>query len=139
MIILCFLAKKLADLKDCPDPDGRSQYRVPFVPYFPLFGTFANYFLVAQLSWFGLVMIFGYIALSILFYFTYGIKHSEGNNNGWSTLLAESARKSKLSEESVDDSPKIMSDILNTPLLYDRLDSYGVSVASNEVNNYAVI
>ncbi len=112
------------------------------MPYFPLFGTFANYFLVAQLSWFGLAMIFGYIALAILFYFSYGIRHSEGNKSGWSALLAESERRSKLSDESVDNSPKICTDILNTPLLYDRFDSYGISVKSpsvDDVNHYTVI
>ena len=57
------------------------------MPYFPLFGIMVNYFLVAQLAWWGILLIFGYIGLAVLFYFCYGVQNSVGNANGWAKLL----------------------------------------------------
>jgi hypothetical protein len=44
-------------------------------------------------EWFGILLIFGYIGLAVVFYFVYGIHHSRGNNGGW----VETIRKSILS------------------------------------------
>jgi len=77
----------------CPeadDPWKDIQYRVPYMPFCPLFGIFVNYFLVAQLAWWGLLMIFGYFAIGITFYLIYGIHNSVGNKNGWVSLLKRS-------------------------------------------------
>lgn len=57
------------------------------MPYFPLFGIIVNYFLVAQLAWWGILLIFGYIGMAILFYLCYGVRNSVGNANGWAKLL----------------------------------------------------
>jgi amino acid transporter len=79
----------------CPNSDLNYDgdnlfFMVPYVPYTPAIGIFFNYFLVAQLEWYGICMIFGYMALAVLFYFAYGIHHSEGNNNYWSSILRNS-------------------------------------------------
>lgn len=74
----------------CPeveDMEAASQFRVPLMPYFPLFGIFLNYFLVAQLAWWGILMILGYLALAAVFYFAYGMGHSVGNRDGWDEIL----------------------------------------------------
>lgn len=63
----------------CPeraDPHAASQYRVPFVPWMPIIAIFLNYFLIAQLTVWGLLLIFGYLGLGIVLYFCYGFHYS---------------------------------------------------------------
>jgi len=59
------------------------RFQTPFVPYLPLAGAFANWYLIAQLEFFGLFLLVLYIGASIFYYFAYGAKHSVGNNQGW--------------------------------------------------------
>jgi len=61
---------------------SRPYFTVPLIPFFPLLGIFFNYFLVAQLEPIGIVLLFIYIALLILFYFLYGFLNSVANNEG---------------------------------------------------------
>lgn len=35
-------------------------------------------------------MIFGYFGLAVVFYFTYGLQHSVGNNTAWAALMRRS-------------------------------------------------
>jgi amino acid transporter len=58
-------------------------FEAPFVPYLPLVGQFLNCYLIGQLEIQGLLMLLGYTCLSIIFYFSYGAKHSFGNTIGW--------------------------------------------------------
>lgn len=79
----------------CPenlDPEGASQFRAIAVPYAPLAGILVNYLLLAQLSLWGLGLMVVYFALAAVFYFTYGIHHSIGNNSGWREVLRETNR-----------------------------------------------
>ena len=76
----------------CPeneDPDSVHQFRVPGLPYVPLFGIFVNYLLLAQLSLTGIGLIFCYFGIASVFYFGYGIHNSKGNNTGWREILPE--------------------------------------------------
>ena len=78
----------------CPeneDLEGINQFRVPGLPFVPLFGIFVNYLLLAQLSVTGIMMIFGYFGLAGIFYFGYGIHHSKGNNTGWRETLNDAS------------------------------------------------
>ena len=78
----------------CPeneDPEAINQFRVPGLPFVPLFGIFVNYLLLAQLSVTGIMMIFGYFGLAGIFYFGYGIHHSKGNNTGWRETLNDAS------------------------------------------------
>lgn len=59
------------------------------MPFPPLIGIYVNYFLVAQLEWWGILMILGYFGLATFVYFIYGVKHSVGNTTGWASLLGE--------------------------------------------------
>jgi hypothetical protein len=88
-LVLLYLARCLAQYPENDDPHKAEQYRVPYMPYPPLIGIFVNYFLVAQLEWFGILMIFSYFGLATAVYFIYGVKHSVGNTTGWSALLGE--------------------------------------------------
>ena len=88
-LFLLYLAYVIAQFPENEDPHKAEQYRVPYMPFPPLIGIYVNYFLVAQLEWWGIAMIFGYFGLAIIVYFVYGVKHSIGNNTGWSKLLGE--------------------------------------------------
>ena len=50
---------------------NRDIYRVPGVPYTPLIGIFINYFLVCQLTMYGLSLLFAYFAIAIVLYVGY--------------------------------------------------------------------
>ena len=70
-----------ANCVETEDPEKEFQYRVPYMPFTPLIGIYLNYYLVAQLQWYSLLMILGYVFLGIVFYFSYSMKHSIGNTN----------------------------------------------------------
>ena len=88
-LVLVYLAYYISLYPENEDPHKAEQYRVPYMPYPPLIGIYVNYFLVAQLEWWGITMIFGYFGLATVVYFIYGVKHSVGNSTGWSELLGE--------------------------------------------------
>jgi hypothetical protein len=69
------------------EPEELYEYSVPFMPFPPLFGIIINFFLIAQLSWLGLLFIFVYACLAIVFYLSYGINHSIGNRTKWASIL----------------------------------------------------
>lgn len=76
----------------CPendDPESVHQFRVPGLPFVPLFGIFMNYLLLAQLSLTGIGLMFCYFGVASVFYFGYGIHNSKGNNTGWREILTE--------------------------------------------------
>lgn len=58
-------------------------FETPMVPYIPLIGQFLNSYLIGQLEKEGLFLLLAYIALTIVYYFIYGAKHSYGNNVSW--------------------------------------------------------
>lgn len=102
---------------NCPatdDPESAVQYRVPLVPLTPCIGIFLNYYLVAQLDWTGIVMIFGYIGLGVLFYFTYGLKHSIGNATFWEEVVRTSSLLS-MNEETRAALEKDLYGMVSTP------------------------
>jgi amino acid transporter len=70
------------------DLDSISQFRVPFIPFIPLFGIVINYLLLAQLSYNGVLMICGYFGLACVFYFSYGIHYSKGNSTRWKEMIS---------------------------------------------------
>lgn len=77
------------------ETDGVGQFRAPFLPFLPLIGTFVNWYLIAHLEWFSLILLASYLSPAVAFYFFYGRKHSIGNTCGWEsessgyTLLEE--------------------------------------------------
>jgi amino acid transporter len=124
----------------CPEVDARDgrgrgggggggseearMYRVPFMPFPPLIGIFINYFLIAQLSWRGILLICLYTGLAVGFYFLYGIKHSLGNNTQWTRALR--------SGSDVDDDPRGVDDML-CMMSKDAHGDTGVDVISEDV------
>ena len=91
----------------CPeneDLESVNQFRVPGLPFVPLFGIFVNYLLLAQLSTSGILLVFVYFGIAATFYFGYGIHHSKGNNTGWRELLTgATVDDGNIKYESVDD------------------------------------
>mmetsp|Transcript_33566 Transcript_33566/g.81161 ORF Transcript_33566/g.81161 Transcript_33566/m.81161 type:complete len:223 (-) Transcript_33566:1853-2521(-) len=61
----------------------KKYFSTPLVPYIPCFGMFANYFLISQLSFFGIGLLFTYSLVLVLFYFFYGSRNSVGRTEGW--------------------------------------------------------
>jgi APA family basic amino acid/polyamine antiporter len=50
---------------------GRRRFRTPMVPYLPALGIFANWFMIANIGWVGIVMLSGYLLLGVLVYGTF--------------------------------------------------------------------
>lgn len=61
----------------CPERSTSESYQVPFVPFTPMIGIFINFFLICQLSWYSLQMLFSYFLLSVISYFIYRNYFSE--------------------------------------------------------------
>ena len=68
------------------DDDGY-YFQAPFCPWLPCLGTFVNWYLISQLEMTGIVLLLLYLGLAVVFYFTYGAKHSLANNGGWGINL----------------------------------------------------
>ena len=65
------------------DGDDGYYFQAPFCPWLPCFGTFVNWYLISQLEMTGIILLLVYLGLAMIFYFTYGAKHSLANNGGW--------------------------------------------------------
>lgn len=50
---------------------GRRRFRTPLVPYLPALGIFANWFMIANVGWVGIVMLVCYLLFGILVYGTF--------------------------------------------------------------------
>ncbi|KAE8912286.1 hypothetical protein PF005_g25522 [Phytophthora fragariae] len=70
--------------QDHPDADSFSS---PLVPFIPMISVLANFYLAAQINYTGIYASIGWLAASVVFYFSYGYKHSAGRT-GWSSLLS---------------------------------------------------
>ncbi|KAL7543121.1 hypothetical protein ACHAXR_012545 [Thalassiosira sp. AJA248-18] len=62
---------------------NKKYFSTPLVPYLPCLGVFANYFLISQLSFLGIGLLFMYTLVAILIYFMYGAHNSVGRIEGW--------------------------------------------------------
>jgi amino acid transporter len=62
---------------------GKKYFSTPFVPYIPCLGIFVNYFLISQLAFIGIALLFAYVLLFVLLYFLYGAHNSVGRKEGW--------------------------------------------------------
>ncbi|GAB9468391.1 Amino acid-polyamine-organocation [Globisporangium polare] len=81
------LACTLALAIKCPHaPNDPANFSAPLVPLIPMFCILANFYLISQISHLGLALGCGWVALGVLFYFTYGFKHAAGRT-GWSDLM----------------------------------------------------
>lgn len=58
-------------------------FETPLVPYIPCLGMFANYFLIAQLSFLGIGILLAYSLLLVLIYSLYGAHNSIGRTEEW--------------------------------------------------------
>ncbi|KAL9182609.1 hypothetical protein ACHAXT_013261 [Thalassiosira profunda] len=58
-------------------------FRTPLLPFVPCVGMFVNWYLVAQLTWAGLVALAVFLTAGVLSYFSFGYYFSVGNNGGW--------------------------------------------------------
>jgi len=98
---LVWLTHQLVCCPETEDEERSVQYRVPWVPFTPLAGIYLNYYLIAQLTIDGLLLIAAYVAVGAVFYFSYGIHHSVGNADHWAEVLRESSNM-PLDEEERD-------------------------------------
>lgn len=80
--------------------DRVKYFRTPMVPFIPLLGTFANYYLIAQLEILGIILLFLYFALATALYFKYGAKNSKTSGRPPSVRLYEEVHQDQeISEE----------------------------------------
>ncbi|KAL7484699.1 hypothetical protein ACHAW6_010351 [Cyclotella cf. meneghiniana] len=50
---------------------GRRRFRTPMVPYLQALGIFANWFMIANIGWVGIVMLMGYLIMGVITYGTF--------------------------------------------------------------------
>ena len=62
------------------NPDAVRGFRVPFAPVVAILGVGANLLMIIGLGWTNWARLGGWLALGLLFYFTYGLRHSRLNN-----------------------------------------------------------
>ncbi|KAH7474054.1 Methylthioribose transporter [Phytophthora ramorum] len=82
-IVACFVMHFKCP-QDHPDADS---FASPFVPFIPTISVLANFYLAAQISYTGIYASIAWVAASVIFYFSYGYKHSAGRT-GWSSLMS---------------------------------------------------
>ena len=61
----------------------KDSFKTPLVPSLPLIGIAVNWYLVAHLSTFSLVLLAIYLVITFAIYFLYSAKHSVANTTGW--------------------------------------------------------
>jgi APA family basic amino acid/polyamine antiporter len=90
---------------------GRRRFRTPLVPYLPTLGIFANWFMIANLEWVGIVMLLGYLFLGVVFYGTFCSGKSLVNSSTslFSGGLSASSKNQSLHEALLLDSEDINS------------------------------
>jgi len=57
-------------------------FRTPFMPFWPCFGIFVNWYLISQLEAIGVAGLCTFLFLSVLYYFCYARYHSNGGSKG---------------------------------------------------------
>jgi len=62
------------------DPKQHRPFRTPWVPAIPVLGILANLYMMFQLGWVNWSVLFGWMAVGLIIYFSYGRKHSKIRN-----------------------------------------------------------
>jgi len=75
--------RKSHDGSDDMSMSSSAYFKTPLMPYIPCLGMFVNWYLIAQLELFGIGLFLAFLAAVCIFYFSYGRRHSVGNNGGW--------------------------------------------------------
>mmetsp|Transcript_2678 Transcript_2678/g.5738 ORF Transcript_2678/g.5738 Transcript_2678/m.5738 type:complete len:683 (-) Transcript_2678:198-2246(-) len=68
---------------------SRKYFSTPCVPFIPCLGMMTNYFLISQLSFFGIALLVAYAIIAALFYFAYGARHSILNDGSLQYAMVE--------------------------------------------------
>jgi len=63
--------------------DTTRYFKTPLLPHIPVLGNFANWYLVAQLSFLGIFLLLLYVCLATWIYFLYGARNSVGSISSW--------------------------------------------------------
>uniref|UniRef100_A0A7S4IL23 Cationic amino acid transporter C-terminal domain-containing protein n=2 Tax=Odontella aurita TaxID=265563 RepID=A0A7S4IL23_9STRA len=86
LIILMVEIKRQCPPLDLSNVMGSSAgFKTPFMPFLPLLGSVVNWYLIAHLDSYDIVLLIVYCAVVMVGYYLYGIKRSVGNHKGWST------------------------------------------------------
>ena len=62
------------------EPDKPRPFKTPFVPYVPILGIIACFYLILGLPWITYVRFAGWLVIGMIVYFSYGYKHSKLRN-----------------------------------------------------------
>jgi APA family basic amino acid/polyamine antiporter len=58
------------------NPDQPRPFRTPWVPLVPILGVLANGYMMLNLGMWNWIRLVGWLAIGLVVYFTYGVKHS---------------------------------------------------------------
>jgi APA family basic amino acid/polyamine antiporter len=58
------------------NPDQPRPFRTPWVPLIPILGVISNGYMMYQLGKWNWIRLFGWLAIGLVVYFSYGQKHS---------------------------------------------------------------
>jgi hypothetical protein len=82
----------LADENSGPTSSSLTYFETPGVPYLPALGIFVNWYLIAQLDVFGMLLLALYLGLTIAVYLLACAPYSVGHTRGWSSRSSSSSR-----------------------------------------------
>jgi hypothetical protein len=92
LILFCPKAAVFGGSQRFNGSSNEGYFRTPCVPVLPCMGIFLNWYLIAQLEIVGIALHLGFLAVTLLYYFSYAVNHSVGNNGGWLTPSEESEK-----------------------------------------------
>ena len=64
-------------------PADKEGFKTPMVPLLPLLGMAVNWYLIAHLATFSLILLAIYLVITFAIYFLYSSRHSVANTTGW--------------------------------------------------------
>jgi APA family basic amino acid/polyamine antiporter len=64
------------------NPEQHRPFRTPWVPVIPALGILANLYMMFQLGWVNWSVLFGWMGVGLIIYFSYSRKHSKVRNSG---------------------------------------------------------
>ena len=70
---------------------GDAFFKTPGMPLVPCLGMFVNWYLIAQLELLGIGLLIGFLVAVSCLYFSYGSRHSVGNNVGWKSSISDNS------------------------------------------------
>jgi APA family basic amino acid/polyamine antiporter len=72
------------------DPEKTRPFRTPWVPFVPVMGILFNGYMMIKLGWLNWARLIVWLAIGMVVYFTYSVKHSKVRERLTSTVKIKS-------------------------------------------------